>query len=137
MTERPFRFAVQALKADSAQEWCAFAQQAEELGYSTLFLADHLLGRGPAMARAPQPTQHLAPLVAMTAAAAATQTLRVGCRVFCVDYHVPAVLAKEAATLDLLSNGRLEFGIGAGWNEHEYRAIGLPFKAGPERVSKL
>ena len=64
----------------------------------------------------------------MAAAAAVTETLRVGCRVFCIDYHEPAVLAKEAATLDLLSDGRLEFGIGAGWSEHEYAAMGIPFR---------
>ncbi len=56
---------------------------------------------------------------------------------FCVDYHVPAVLAKEAATLDLLSDGRLEFGIGAGWSDREYEAMGLPFEAAPRRVDKL
>lgn len=125
------------MKATSAAEWTAFAQQAEELGYSTLFLADHYLGKGPALERAPQPLQHVGPLAAMAAAAAVTETLRVGCRVFCVDYHVPAVLAKEAATLDLLSDGRLEFGIGAGWNAIEYEAMGLTFGAPPDRVSKL
>ena len=81
--------------------------------------------------------QHLAPIAAMATAAAVTDTLRVGCRVFCIDYHVPAVLAKEAATLDLLSDGRLEFGIGAGWSEDEYEAMGLPFDAARRRITKL
>jgi probable F420-dependent oxidoreductase len=81
--------------------------------------------------------QHLAPIAAMAAAAACTTTLRVGCRVFCVEYHVPAVLAKEAATIDLLSEGRLEFGIGAGWHGDEYRAMGLIFDEAARRVSKL
>jgi probable F420-dependent oxidoreductase len=134
---RPFRFAVQAVRARSAGEWRSFARSAEALGYSTLFLADHYLGRGPAMDRARQPLQHVAPIAAMAVAAAVTDTLRVGCRVFCVDYHVPAVLAKEAATLDLLSDGRLEFGIGAGWSEHEYAAMGLPFAPPASRVAKL
>jgi len=67
----------------------------------------------------------------MATAAAVTETLRVGSRVFCVDYHVPAVLAKEAATLDLLSDGRLELGIGAGWSEAEYQSMGLSFDAAP------
>ena len=71
--------------------------------------------------------QQLAPIAAMAAAAAWTSTLRIGCRVFCMDYHVPAALAKEAATLDLLSDGRLEFGIGAGTNRAEYEAMGLDF----------
>lgn len=134
---RPFRFAVQAMKARSAGEWTAFARRSEALGYSTLFLADHYLGKGPALERAPQPLQYLAPIAAMAAAAAVTDTLRIGCRVFCVDYHVPAVLAKEAATLDLLSDGRLELGIGAGWNAVEYTAMGLTFGAPRDRVAKL
>lgn len=134
---RPFRFAVQATKATSAAGWRDFARQAEDLGFSTLFVADHYLGPGRASQEASQPPQHLAPIAAMATAAAVTETLRVGCRVFCVDYHVPAALAKEAATLDLLSDGRLEFGIGAGWSEPEYRAMGLAFDAGSRRVSKL
>jgi probable F420-dependent oxidoreductase len=73
----------------------------------------------------------------MAAASAWTRTLRVGCRVFCIDYHVPAVLAKEAATLDVLSDGRLEFGIGGGWHGDEYRAMGLHFDEAPRRVKKL
>ncbi len=73
----------------------------------------------------------------MAAAAAYTETLRIGCRVFCIDYHVPAVLAKEAATLDLLSDGRLEMGIGAGWSEVEYTAMGLEFDRPGRRIAKL
>jgi probable F420-dependent oxidoreductase len=138
MTEvRPFRFAVQGVKAKRAAEWHTFARTTEDLGYSTLFVADHYLGRGPAMDKARQPLQYVAPIAAMAAAAAVTNALRIGCRVFCVDYHVPAVLAKEAATLDFLSDGRLEFGIGAGWSEHEYDAMGLTFAPAPERVAKL
>jgi probable F420-dependent oxidoreductase len=57
--------------------------------------------------------------------------------VFCIDYHLPAALAKEAATIDLLSDGRLEFGIGAGTNQGEYEAMGIPFHHAPRRVSKL
>lgn len=134
---QPFRFAVQATKATSAKEWRATARSVQELGYGTLFLADHYLGPGPAQREAGWPAQHLAPLTAMAMAAAATDTLRVGCRVFCVDYHVPGVLAKEAATLDLLSDGRLEFGIGAGWSAAEYRAMGVPFAEAGRRVDKL
>ena len=107
---RPFRFAVQATAATSAKEWRDLARRVESHGYSTLFLADHYLGPGPAGASSLMEPQHLAPIAAMAAAAAWTTTLRVGCRVFCVEYHVPAVLAKEAATIDLLSEGRLEFG---------------------------
>ena len=63
----------------------------------------------------------------MAAAAAVTETIRVGCRVFCIDFHVPAVLAKEVATIELLSDGRLELGLGAGWVGDEYAAMGLEF----------
>jgi probable F420-dependent oxidoreductase len=135
--ERPFRFAVQATRATSAAEWRGLARKVEDLAFSTLFVADHYLGRGPASREARQPPQHLAPIAAMAVAAAVTQTLRVGCRVFCIDYHVPAALAKEAATIDLLSDGRLEFGIGAGWSEPEYRAMGLAFDPAPRRVARL
>jgi probable F420-dependent oxidoreductase len=134
---RPFRFAVQAVKTRSAAEWRDFCREAEDLGYSTLFLADHYLGKGPAMDRRPQPLQYVGPIAAMTAAATATTTLRVGCRVFCVDYHVPAALVKESVSIDLLSDGRLEFGIGAGWNDIEYASMGLDFREPPARVRKL
>ncbi|MBU9763626.1 TIGR03621 family F420-dependent LLM class oxidoreductase [Mycobacterium sp. TNTM28] len=137
MPHRPFRFAVQATNAASGAQWRQLATTVEDLGYSTLLLADHYLGPGPAQRAAHTPRQDLAPIAAMAMAAAATTTLRVGCRVFCVDYHVPAVLAKEAATLDLLSDGRLEFGIGAGWSEGEYRAMGLDFDRPGRRIDKL
>jgi probable F420-dependent oxidoreductase len=121
----------------SAAEWREFARTAEGLGYSTLFLADHYLGPGPGGTGTLMEPQQLAPIAAMAAAAAWTTTLRIGCRVFCMDYHVPAALAKEAATLDLLSDGRLEFGIGAGTNQREYEAMGLDFAEPRDRVSKL
>jgi probable F420-dependent oxidoreductase len=70
-------------------------------------------------------------------AADATRTLRVGCRVFCIDYRPAAVLAKEAATLDLLSDGRLELGLGAGWLRAEYEAMGVRFDPAPVRVARL
>jgi probable F420-dependent oxidoreductase len=133
----PFRFGVQATNATSRAEWVALARKVEDLGYSTLFLADHYLGPGPAQRAAHTPRQDLAPIAAMATAAAVTTTLRVGCRVFCVDYHVPAVLAKETATLDVLSDGRLEVGIGAGWSDGEYGAIGVRFDAPRRRVDKL
>ncbi len=135
--QRPFRFAVQATRAGSATAWRELARKAEDLGFSTLSLADHYLGKGPASREARYPPQQLAPIAAMATAAAVTTTLRVGCRVFCVDYHVPGVLAKEAATLDLLSEGRLEFGIGAGWSAPEYRSMGLDFAAPGRRIAKL
>ncbi len=134
---RPFRFAVQATRATSAREWYDLARKVEDLGFSTLFVTDHYLGPGPAARECSLPPQHLAPLSAMAAAAAVTSTLRIGCRVFCVDYHVPAALVKEATTIDLLSDGRLELGLGAGQQAPEYRSLGLPFLRGGERVDKL
>ena len=137
MDRQPFRFAIQATNATGAREWCDFVCRVEELGYSTLFLADHYLGPGPAQRAALTPRQDLAPIAAIAAAAAHTSVLRVGCRVFCVDYHVPAVLAKEIATLDLLSDGRLEVGIGAGWSGGEYEAMGVAFDTPGRRIAKL
>lgn len=137
MDRQSFRFGIQATNAASAADWRQFARNVEDLGYSTLFLADHYLGPGPAQNAARTPRQDLAPVAAMAAAAACTTTLRVGCRVFCVDYHVPAVLAKEIATLDLLSDGRLEVGIGAGWSGVEYEAMGLTFDTPGRRIAKL
>ena len=137
MDRQPFRFAIQATNASDAREWRGFASKVEDLGYSSLMLADHYLGPGPAQQAARTPRQDLAPIAAIAAAAAHTTVLRVGCRVFCVDYHVPAVLAKEVATLDLLSDGRLEVGIGAGWSGVEYAAMGLTFDTPGRRISKL
>ena len=137
MDRPPFRFAVQATNATGGREWRDTVRKVEDLGYSTLFLADHYLGPGPAQRAARIPRQDLAPIAAMATAAAWSETLRIGCRVFCIDYHVPAVLAKEAATLDLLSDGRLEFGIGAGWSEVEYTAMGLGFDRPSRRIAKL
>jgi probable F420-dependent oxidoreductase len=134
---QPFRFAVQATNAADAREWREFVRKVEQLGYSTLTLADHYLGPGPAQRAAKTPRQDLAPIAAIATAAAHTKTLRVGCRVFCIDYHVPAVLAKEIATLDLLSDGRLELGIGAGWSAIEYEAMGLEFGTPGQRIAKL
>jgi probable F420-dependent oxidoreductase len=134
---QPFRFGIQATNAASAGDWRQFACKVQDLGYSTLFLADHYLGPGPAQVKARTPRQDLAPIAAMAAAAAHTTTLRVGCRVFCIDYHVPAVLAKEVATLDLLSDGRLELGVGAGWSGVEYDAMGLTFDTPGRRIAKL
>ena len=127
---RPFRFAVQAVKASSAGEWRDLARRVEDLGYSTLFVADHYLDRGPA-------AQDVGPIAAMATAAAVTDSLRVGCRVFCVDYHHPVVLAKELATVDLLTDGRLEVGLGAGWVAAEYEGMGIPMDRPGVRIDRL
>ncbi len=134
---RPFRFAVQSFSASSAKEWRERARKAEAIGYSALHLADHILGPGPAIASTNHPIQELAAVPAMMMAAEATTRLRVGCRVFGVDHRQPAMLAKEAATIDLLSDGRLELGLGAGWLAAEYEAIGIRFDPAPVRIARL
>ena len=133
----PFRFAVQAYSAPSGKEWRALAQRAEDLGYSTLHLADHYIGPGPKLDPTNHPVQELAAVPAMMSAAEATSTLRVGCRVFCTGYHNPVVLAKQLATIDLLSDGRLEAGLGAGWLGNEYEAMGLKMGPAGQRITLL
>jgi probable F420-dependent oxidoreductase len=134
---RKFRFSLQSFSAGSAKEWTDRAKRVEDLGYSALHLADHFLGPGEAIEGTNHPIQELAAVPAIASAAAATQSLRVGCRVFCMDYRHPVVLAKEAATLDLLSDGRLEMGIGAGWLRSEYEAVGIAFDKAGARIERL
>jgi len=134
---RPFRFGVQSFNAESGEDWAAQAQQAESLGYSAFHLADHILGPGPALERANHPQQNVAAIPAMAYAAAVTSTIQIGCRVFCIDYHNPVVLIKSAMTIDKLSNGRLEFGLGAGWIKEEYAALGLQMDEPAVRIDRL
>jgi probable F420-dependent oxidoreductase len=121
---RPFRFGVQVSQVGSASEWRDKARKLEDLGYSTLFMPDHF-------------GQELAPLPAMAMAAAHTTTLRVGSLVFDNDYKHPAILAKEAATIDLLCDGRFEFGLGAGWMRTDYDQLGLPYDSPAVRVDRF
>ena len=126
---RHFRFGVVGESIGSATELVDRARRAEELGYDTLLLRDHFVA---------EPFGHqLAPLIALTAAAGATSTLRVGTLVLANDYRHPVLLAKEAATLDVLSGGRLELGLGAGWLSAEYAAAGVAFDPPGDRVSRL
>jgi len=121
---RPFRFGVQLSDAGSAEEWTGNARRLEDLGYSSLFVPDHF-------------GDQLAPIAALTWAAAATTQLRVGGLVLDNDFRHPLVLAKEAATLDLLSGGRLELGIGAGWMRSDYEISGIPFDEPAVRVERM
>lgn len=134
---RPFRFAVQSFSAASGAEWTERARRAESLGYSALHLADHLIGPGPALEKTAHPVQTLAAIPAMAHAAAVTSELKIGCRVFCIDYHDPLVLIKSAMTIDLLSDGRLELGLGAGWLQEEYAAAGIRFDPPGKRIDRL
>jgi probable F420-dependent oxidoreductase len=124
LTARTFRFGALVSVAGSAGEWRELARTAEDLGYATLLVADHF-------------SRQLAPLPALVAAANATTRLRVGTFVLDNDFRHPAALAKEAATVDFLTDGRLELGIGAGWNAADYTRTGIPFEAPGVRVSKL
>jgi probable F420-dependent oxidoreductase len=121
---RPFRFGVQASAAASRSAWVELARRVEAHGYSCLTLPDHF-------------GDQLAPLPAMMAAADATTALRVGALVFDNDYKHPVVLAKELATLDLLSDGRLEIGLGAGWMRTDYESAGMPYDPPGVRVERL
>jgi probable F420-dependent oxidoreductase len=134
---KPFRFAVQSFNASSGADWAEKVQRAEALGYSAFHLADHLLGPGPAIEKTNHPVQSVAAIPAMAYAAAVSKDIRIGCRVFCIDYHNPMVLVKSAMTIDMLSGGRLEFGLGAGWLEEEYAAVGLRFDPPRQRIDRL
>ena len=134
---KPFRFGVQSFNADSGEDWAKQAKTAESLGFSTFHVADHILGEGPALSRANHPVQNLAAIPAMAYAAAVTNTINIGSRVFCIDYHNPVVLIKSALTIDKLSGGRLELGLGAGWIKDEYAAIGLEMDEPVTRIDRL
>ena len=134
---RPFRFAAQVFEAKSGKEWTELARRTEDLGYSTLFTTDHYFGPGSISESSGHRPVDVAPISAMTSAAAVTTSLRVGCRVFNVDLHQPVVLAKELATLDMLSDGRLEVGLGAGWVAAEYEGLGVPMDRAGVRIERL
>lgn len=122
---RPFRFLGVAGEGPvDAKQLTATARKAESIGFSTLVIPDHLL------------EQH-APIPVLATVAAVTERLRVGTFVFNSGLRHPAVLAQDLASIDLLSGGRLEIGIGAGWNKPEFDAIGLPFDRTPVRVARL
>ncbi len=137
VAERPFRFGLQAFEASSSAAWLDVARRAEGLGYSTLFTTDHYFGPGRVADSSGHRPVDVAPIAAMTAAAMATTTLRVGCRVFNVDLHQPVVLAKEMATLDMISEGRLEVGLGAGWVADEYAGMGVAMDRPGVRIARL
>ena len=134
---RPFRFSVQGYSATSAADFRNQVRTAEALGYSAFHLADHYLGPGPALEAAFHPPQDIAAIPAMAMAAEATSRIKIGCRLLCVGYRPAAVLVKEAMTLDFLSEGRLELGLGAGWIESEYRAMDVPYDPPGKRIDRL
>ncbi len=122
---KPFRFGVVVAYAPSHTAWITTARKAEELGYATLLMPDRTNIGG------------LAPLTALAVAAEATTALRIGSYVFCNEYRHPVLLAREAATLDLLSEGRFELGLGAGVGPSEFQQMGIPFANAGTRVGHL
>ena len=121
---RPFRFALKTAGAANASDWRQLVDKVEGLGYSTLTVADHL-------------DDQWGPLVSLTSALERTNHLRVGALVFANDFRHPALLAKELATLDLLGEGRVEVGLGAGWRHADYTSTGIPFASAPARIDRL
>lgn len=126
---RPFRFGVINETTLPPDCWIEHVRRVEALGYATFLIRDHFV---PDFFG-----EQLAPLPALMAAAAATTTLRIGTLVLDNDYRHPVMLAKEAATLDQLSGGRLELGIGAGWLRREYDAAGMPYDRAGIRIDRL
>lgn len=120
----PFRFGIVSGGAPSREAWIALARRAEELGYSSLLMPDRI-------------GTPLACIASLMAAAEATTTLRIGSHVFANDYRHPVMLAREAATLDLLSNGRFELGLGAGVGQPDYQQMGLEFESAGTRVGRV
>jgi probable F420-dependent oxidoreductase len=121
---KPFRFGVNAWRANSAADWAAKAREIEALGFATLTVPDHL-------------ADYFSPMLAALSAGQATTRLRVGTNVLNNDLRHPVLLAREAATLDLLTNGRLQLGLGAGSLKAEYDQAGLNFDRGAMRVERL
>jgi probable F420-dependent oxidoreductase len=110
--------------APDGRTWRARAREAEALGYSTLFMPDHF-------------QDQWAPIVGLTIAAEATERLNIGALVFDNDYRHPVVLAKEMATLDLATEGRVEFGLGAGWMRTDYASSGIPYDRPGVRIERM
>ena len=121
---RPFRFGVQFGTPAAGPAYREAVRKIEDLGYSTVFCPDHF-------------EDQWAPTVTTTIAAEATTTLKVGCLVYDVDYRHPLVLAKEIATLDLASEGRVEFGIGAGWMQSDYEQSGITYDRPGVRIDRM
>ena len=121
---KPFRFGVQASSQPDRKSWIDLAKSTEAAGFDVLTMPDHF-------------TDQLAPVPALMSVADATSKLRVGALVWDNDYKHPVVLAKELATMDLLSDGRLELGIGAGWMISDYEQSGIPYERAGLRIDRM
>ena len=120
----PFRFGIQLRHAASGSAWREMARKAESLGYSTLFLPDHF-------------EESWSPTVPLTVAAEATTSLKVGALVYDNDYRHPITLARDVAAMDLFSEGRIEFGIGAGWMTSDYEQSGIVLDRPGVRIDRM
>src|SRR5262245_21153892 len=123
MAQHPFRFSVNVYGAESREAWVTKAQKVEALGYDCFFVADHLMT--------------FPPITGMMAAAAATTTLRIWSNVFANDFRHPIMLGREAAAVDVFSNGRLVFGLGTGFYGPDYQQSGIPLDPPGVRVGRL
>jgi probable F420-dependent oxidoreductase len=125
MTRRAFRFSVVTTGGTeySRRNWSAYSRQVEDLGFSVLHVADHFDNSTVCTPR-------------LAAAAMATSTLRVGSYVYNNDFRHPVLTAREAADIDVLSGGRMELGLGAGWSKDEYDQVGMSFDTGAIRASR-
>ena len=121
---QPFRFGVNVGPARSRSEWTDKARKIEDLGYNTLNVPDHL-------------TELMAPMPALVSAADATKHIRIGTNVLNNDLRHPVLVAREAATIDILTDGRFVLGLGAGSIRSEYDQIGSAFDTGGTRVERL
>jgi len=121
---RPIEIGVEMMQPLGGRSWAESARDLERLGYSTLFAPDHF-------------DEGYGPITAMASAAAATTTLRVATAVFAADFRHPAVVARELASIDQLSQGRLEAGLGAGYQVNDYRGSGIPMDSPKVRVDRL
>ncbi len=127
--QRPFRFGVLGEHIGTREGLIGTARVAEQMGYATFLIRDHFV--------APPFGHQLAPFAALATVAAVTERLRIGTLVVANDYRPPVMLAKEAATLDLLSGGRFELGIGTGFLKAEYDQAGIPFNPPGVRVDRF
>lgn len=121
---KPFRFGVQLATSTGRAHWIDQAKRAEDLGYSVATMPDHF-------------TEQLAPVPALQSVLENTTSLRAGALVFDNDYKHPVVLAKELSTMDVLSDGRVEIGLGAGWMISDYEQTGMTFDRAGIRIDRF
>jgi probable F420-dependent oxidoreductase len=134
VSSRPLRVGIQLPEVERVVQWTeyvAMARAAEEVGFDSIWLGDHLLYRDDRAERGPWDVWTM-----LAGLAAVTTRVRLGPLVACTAFHPPGILARMAAAVDEISNGRLVLGIGAGWNENEFRAFGIPFDARVARFAE-